>query len=186
METGMEVDIVNAIRKEDIFTVDDIYALADGERAELLDGKIYYMVPPTTKHQMLVMDLSYQIKDYIKQSNGECKVIPSPFAVFLDDNQKNYVEPDISAICDMDKLTDKGCQGAPDWIIEIVSPGSRVMDYFTKLFKYRTAGVREYWIVDPMKEQVMVYQFEMEMMEQYTFGEEIPVGIYEGFFIKAE
>ena len=186
METGMEVDAVDVIRKEDIFTVDDIYALADWERAELIDGKIYYMASPNTKHQVLVMDLSYQIKDYIKQNNGECQVIPAPFAVFLDDSHINYVEPDISVICDMDKLTDKGCQGAPDWIIEIVSPSSRDMDYFTKLFKYQTAGVREYWIVDPMKEQVMVYQFEMEMMEQYTFGEEIPAGIYEGFFIKAE
>ena len=75
----------------------------------------------------------------------------APFAVFLNADDKNYVEPDISVICDKSKLTDKGCNGAPDWIIEIVSSGSRRMDYYTKLFKYRTAGVREYWIVDPDK-----------------------------------
>ena len=87
---------------------------------------------------------------------------------------------------DKNKLTDKGCTGAPDWIIEVVSPGSKLMDYFTKLFKYRTAGVREYWIVDPMKQRITVYFFEKEFVEEFSLGEEISVGIYEGFFIKIE
>ena len=71
--------------------------------------------------------------------------------MFLNEDDKNYVEPDISVICDKRKLTDAGCNGAPDWIVEIVSPGSRQMDYMRKLFKYRSAGVKEYWIVDPEK-----------------------------------
>lgn len=75
----------------------------------------------------------------------------------MNENDKNYVEPDISVICDTDKLNDKGCNGAPDWIIEIVSPGSRRMDYSVKLFKYRSAGVREYWIVDPEKHRITVH-----------------------------
>ncbi len=79
------------------------------------------------------------------------------------------MEPDVLLICDPDKLDDRGYEGAPDWIIEIVSPASRRMDYYTKLFKYRTAGVREYWIVDPVKKLVMVYDFENEDTEQYTF-----------------
>ena len=132
------------------------------------------------------MDLSYQIKDYIKRKNGECNVFPAPFAVFLNETNKNYVEPDISIICDKNKITDQGCNGAPDWVIEIVSQSSRPMDYFTKLFKYRNANVREYWIVDPIKELIMVYRFEKETMEQYSFGEDVPVGIYEGFTIKVE
>lgn len=70
----------------------------------------------------------------------------APFAVFLNENNKNYVEPDINVICDKNKLSDRGCEGAPDWVIEIVSPGSRRMDYAIKLFKYRSAGVQEYWI----------------------------------------
>ena len=177
---------MDALKKEEIYTIDDIYALPDGERAELIDGKIYYMSPPNTKHQTLVMDLSYQIKDYIKRKNGECNVFPAPFAVFLNENNKNYVEPDISVICDKNKITDQGCHGAPDWVIEIVSPSSRPMDYFTKLFKYRNANVREYWIVDPTKELIMVYRFEKETMEQYSFGDDVPVGIYEGFTIKIE
>ena len=81
--------------------------------------------------------------------------------------------------CVCEKLDDRGCKGAPDWIIEIVSPASRRMDYYTKLFKYRTAGVREYWIVDPVKKLVMVYDFENEDTEQYTFQDSIKVGIYE-------
>ncbi len=107
----------------------------------------------------------------------------APFAVFLNADDLNYVEPDISVICDQSKLDEKGCHGAPDWIIEIVSPGSRTMDYMTKLFKYRTAGVREYWIVDPEKSMVMVYAFEQDRAEQYLFGTDIPVGIYDGFQI---
>ena len=116
---------MDALRKEDICTIDDIYALPDGERAELIDGKIYYMAPPNTRHQRLVSDLHYQIKDFIKRNNGECEALPAPFAVFLNENDKNYVEPDISVICDKNKITDKGCNGAPDWVIEIVSPTSK-------------------------------------------------------------
>ena len=107
----------------------------------------------------------------------------APFAVFLNEDDKNYVEPDISVICSPSKLTDKGCVGAPDWIIEIVSPGSRRMDYFIKLFKYRTAGVREYWIVDPEKNRITVYNFESEDTGEYAFSESIKVGIYDNLTI---
>ena len=168
------------------YTIEDIYALPEGERAELIDGKIYYMAPPSTRHQRIISDIHYRIKDYIIKNNGECEVLPAPFAVFLNKDDKNYVEPDISVICDKDKLTDKGCHGAPDWIIEIISPGNKEMDYFKKLFKYQAAGVREYWIVDPIKEIVMVYRFEKETMEEYSFGEDVPVGIYDGFSIKVQ
>lgn len=147
----------------------------------MIDGKIYYMTPPDTKHQMLVSELHYQIKDFIKRNHGECEVFSAPFAVFLNKDDINYVEPDISVICDKDKLTDKGCNGAPDWVLEIASQGNKSMDYFTKLFKYRTAGVREYWIVDPEKEMVTVYRFEKETMGEYAFSLKVPAGIYEGF-----
>lgn len=173
-----------ALKKEDIYTVDDIYALPEGKRAELIDGNIYYMAPPGTRHQRLLSDLHYQIKDYIRHNNGLCEVFPAPFAVFLNDNNKNYVEPDLSVICDRQKITDKGCNGAPDWVIEIASPSSKSMDYYKKLFQYRTARVREYWVVDPGREIVTVYNFENDTMEEYSFGENVPVGIYEGFSIK--
>ena len=144
------------------------------------------MAQPATNHQRIVSELHYQIKDYIKRNNGECEVFPAPFAVFLSDNEKNYVEPDISVICDKDKITDKGCEGAPDWVIEIVSPSTKQMDYYKKLFKYRTAGVREYWVVDPERKLVTVYSFQRDIMEEYPFGEEVPAGIYEGFSIRVQ
>lgn len=165
---------------KETYTIDDIYALPEGQRAELIDGQIYSMAPPSFLHQRLVMELSSEIRNYIKSNNGQCLVLPSPFAVFLNNDSNTYVEPDIAVICDRNKLNDKGCNGAPDWIIEIVSPSSKRMDYFTKLFKYRTAGVKEYWIVNPEKQQVLVYDFvgEGEKTDTYSFSDTIKTGIY--------
>lgn len=176
--------MMEAMRKEEIYTIDDIYSLPEGKRAELIDGQIFYMAPPTANHQRLVNYLSTEINLFIRKNNGECEVFPAPFAVFLSENDRNYVEPDISVICDRNKISDKGCHGAPDWVIEIVSPSTKQMDYYKKLFKYRTAGVREYWVVDPDRKLVTVYNFERDTMEEYPFGEEVPAGIYEGFSIK--
>ena len=119
------------------------------------------MAPPSAAHQRILIALSTAIYNYIDNNNGSCSVLYiAPFAVFLNEDDKNYVEPDISVICNPDKLDDKGCNGAPDWVIEIVSPSSQRMDYMIKLFKYRTAGVREYWIVDSLKNRITVYNFE--------------------------
>jgi Uma2 family endonuclease len=183
MEGGGQMETA---RKLKYYTIDDIYALPEGERAELIDGQIYYMAPLNRRHQDIIFSLSRKIADYIEAKNGVCKVYLAPFAVFLNEYDRNYVEPDISIICDSNKLNDKGCNGAPDWIIEIVSPSSRKMDYYNKLFKYRTAGVREYWVVDPDRKIVTVYEFEHDNMEEYSFDEDVPVGIYEGFSIKVQ
>lgn len=164
--------------EERIYTTDDIYALPDGERAELINGQIYYMAPPSRTHQRIVGKLYTLISNYIDSKNGPCEVDISPFAVFLNEDNKNYVEPDISVICDKSKLTDKGCSGAPDWIIEIVFPGSRRMDYYTKLLKYSSSNVREYWIVDPDKSRIIVYDLEHEDMNEYTFADTVKVCIY--------
>lgn len=173
--------------KEQIHTTEDIYALPEGQRAELIDGQMYMMAPPNTNHQRLVMNLSAEIRDYIKKNHGSCEVFPAPFAVFLNEDDTNYVEPDISVICDRDKLTENGCAGAPDWIIEIVSPSSTRMDYFVKLFKYRTAGVREYWIVNPMKKTVQTYSFKGEEdSNQYFFQDDIPSTIYKDLIINID
>ena len=169
--------------KEELYTTDFIYSLPDEERAELIDGQIYYMTPPTFTHQKLCFSLSRKIADYIDSKKGNCEVIPAPFAVFLNNDDKNYVEPDISIICDKSKITDKGCAGAPDWIIEIVSPTSKRMDYHIKLFKYRMAGVREYWIVDPLKNRIMVHNFENETMEEYGFSDTVKADIYDDLHI---
>ena len=102
--------------QERIYTTDDIYNLPDGERAELIDGQIYYMAPPTRRHQLIAGNLFTIINTYIKSRGDSCEPYIAPFAVFLNADDKNYVEPDISVICDKSKLTDKGCNGAPDWI----------------------------------------------------------------------
>ena len=170
--------------QERIYTIEDIYALPDGQRAELIDGKMYMMAPPRTIHQKLVAELVSVIHQYIKQQNGNCEVYPAPFAVFLNQDDRNYVEPDISVICDRNKLDEYGCNGAPDWVIEVISPSDPQRDYGIKLFKYRAAGVREYWIVNPMKNTVTVYDFEHETgTNQYVFDDTIPVCIYEDLSI---
>ncbi len=173
-----------ALAQERIYTVDDIYALPDGERAELIDGKIYYMAPPTRKHQEILSFLHAAIYNHITKNKGECKVYPAPFAVFLFADDSKYLEPDISVICDTGKLDEHGCKGAPDWIIEIVSPSSRPMDYYTKLSLYRSAGVREYWIVDPMKQTILVYDMEHDSAPViYSFSDIVKVNIYDNLCI---
>ncbi len=181
-----EDDKMETAKKLESYTIEDIYALPDGVRAELIDGQIYYMAAPTRTHQRILLSLSRMIADYIDSEGGDCEVNIAPFSVFLNNDDKNYVEPDILIVCDQSKLDEKGCHGAPDWIIEIISPENKSMDYFKKLFLYQAAKVREYWIVDPAKELVMVYRFEKEEMEQYSFGDDVPVGIYEGFSIKVK
>ena len=105
--------------------------------------------------------------------------------MFLDEKKDIYVEPDVSVICDRNKLNDQGCVGAPDFIIEIVSPSSRKMDYSTKNSLYSNAGVREYWIIDPAKERTTVYRYEEDAAPMvFLFHQEISVGIFEGFSIR--
>ena len=164
--------------KKDVYTIEDIYALPNGQRAELIDGCIYNMAPPNRIHQKLINRLSQKLTNYIDSKNGDCEVYPPPFAVFLDDD-KTYVEPDISVICDKNKLDDRGCNGAPDFVIEVVSPNSRKMDYSIKNGKYAAAGVREYWIVDPDKERTTIYQFDEDATPMIAlFSQPIQSGIY--------
>lgn len=165
--------------KEHIYTIEDIYALPDGRRAELINGQIYDMAPPSRVHQKLVHQISRIIGNYIASQDGGCEVYPAPFAVNLTADDKTYVEPDISVICDPDKLTDRGCSGAPDFIIEVVSPSSRKMDYSTKNTIYTDAGVREYWIVDPVKDRTTVYRYEEDAAPIiFSFDQPVTVGIY--------
>ena len=170
--------------REQVYTTDDIYALPDGERAELIDGQIYMMETPSRIHQKLVGQLSRLIGNYIESNHGSCEIYPAPFAVFIKKDDKNYVEPDISVICDKNKLSDRGCEGAPDFIIEIVSPSSRRMDYYKKCALYAESGVREYWIVDPEKQRTMIYRYEDDAAPMIVpFEQDLAVGIYNNFMI---
>ena len=166
-------------------TSEDYWNLPEDERAELIDGKFYNMAPPSRIHQKLVSKLTALFNQYITAHHGSCEVYPAPFAVNLDADDKDWVEPDISVICDPNKLTDRGCSGAPDLIFEIVSPASRKMDYSLKNMIYSQAGVREYWIVDPAKEKVVVYCYENDSDPcLYSFDADVPVGIYPGLTIR--
>ncbi len=178
-----EVSII-AVPQAKTYTLKDIYALEGGQRAELIDGQLYMMSPPRTIHQRLILKLCQAIANYIDQKGGNCEVFPAPFAVFLNEDDKNYVEPDISVICKAEKIDGRGCHGAPDWVIEIVSPFTQQMDYGIKLFKYQTAGVREYWIVNPTTRIVNVFDFENgKDTKQYAFPDTIPSCIYPGLRI---
>ena len=176
---------MDVLKQEEVYTIEDIYALPDGERAELIDGKIYYMAPPSRTHQRILLSLSRKIADYIDSKNGDCEVNIAPFAVFLNKDNINYVEPDISVVCDSSKLDEKGCYGAPDWIIEIVSPGNSSHDYIRKLNLYADAGAQEYWIVNPINHTVLVYHLEESKFEvySYTFQDKIKVNIYDDLWI---
>lgn len=167
------------------YTSEDYWNLPEGQRAELIDGQLYNMAPPSRIHQKLIVQLSAAIYSHIRSISGSCEVYPAPFAVNLNADDKIWVEPDISIICDKAKLSDQGCKGCPDWIIEVVSSSSIRMDYAVKLFKYRTAGVREYWIVNPLREIVQTYVFEGEEDSNFfSFDEEIPVHIFEDLKIR--
>lgn len=165
--------------KEKIYTVDDLCNLPDGERAELIHGQLYMMAPPSYLHQTLSMEIAGTIRDYIRRKKGKCQVLSAPLAVNLNADDKVYVEPDISVICDRNKITDRGIQGAPDLIVEIVSPSSRKMDYSTKNALYADAGVREYWIVDPLKKRTTVYYYEEDAAPMIVaFDQPLTVSIY--------
>lgn len=168
------------------YTEDDYYNFPDDIRAELINGQIYNMSAPSRIHQEFLMFLSKTIANYIDSKNGPCRIYPAPFAVKLfSDCNHTIVEPDISVICDPNKLTDKGCSGAPDWIIEIVSPSTSSHDYIRKLNLYANAGVKEYWIVDPTKKSIYVYHLEETKFaaDAYTFQNRIKAHIYEDLWI---
>lgn len=132
-------------------------------------------------HQEILNFLNTEINIYIRLKKGSCKVYPAPFAVKLFNDRDDTVEPDISVICDPEKLTDRGCTGAPDWIIEIISPSNPAHDYVRKLNLYLDAGVREYWIVNPLNQKILVYCLEESSfkMDAYTFRDKVKVNIYE-------
>jgi Uma2 family endonuclease len=166
------------------YTAEDYWALPEGERAELIDGELWALAVPSRTHQEIVMKLSRTIDTYIDDRGGACKVYPAPFAVNLFGDDSAFVEPDISVVCDRGKLTDRGCEGAPDMIVEVVSPSNPEMDYVSKLHFYREAGVCEYWICDPMKERTLVYDFGTEgVMSMYAFTASVPSAIFPGLVV---
>ncbi|RII33922.1 Uma2 family endonuclease [Clostridium chromiireducens] len=172
-----------------IYTYNDYLKFADDEVFEIIDGRISAMSPaPSRIHQEIIMEIAYEIKNYIKSKNCPCKVYPAPFDVVLknDDDDvvssRNVVQPDISVICDRNKLTDKGCIGSPDMIVEVVSPYNPSNDYIRKLSLYEQFKVREYWIVNPMEKNILVYILTDKGYDSpkiYSFNDTVKVNIYD-------
>lgn len=167
-----------------IITLEQYEALPEDIRAEVFEGQIYYMASPSQDHQTISMELSTVINTYLKGHPGSCRVFHAPFDVKLNDNPLTIVQPDLMIICDKNKLDGNRCNGAPDFIIEIVSPGNASDDYIRKLYYYKNHGVREYWIVDPRRKAVTVNYFEGDILNiPYTFDSTVKVNIYDDLYI---
>lgn len=169
----------------EIITLEQYEDLPENRRIEVFEDVIYDMASPSQEHQTILTELLVSLRNYIRNKGGNCSVFPAPFDVKLNDTPLIIVQPDLMIVCDKDKLDGKRCNGAPDFIIEIVSSSNPSDDYIRKLYYYKNYGVREYWIVDPRRQKVIVYylnqtDFEMEI---YTFQDNIKVNIYDDLYI---
>lgn len=174
------------------YTYEDYLNWPEEERWEIIDGIAYMQAAPSRIHQEILMELSKQIANYL--TGKPCKVYPVPFCVRLpkgdeksDKDIKNVVEPDITIVCDPSKLDEKGCNGAPDMIIEIMSPSSGKKDRVEKFNKYEKAGVREYWVVEPDEKLVSVFVLQENKRygrpEMYTDEDKVQVSIFPDLII---
>ncbi|HAA22645.1 MAG TPA: Uma2 family endonuclease [Cytophagales bacterium] len=161
-----------AISLKERYTYKDYLTWGDEERWELIDGVAYNMSPgPNTKHQFISQELSGIIWSFLKGKS--CRVVTAPFDVRLpkagqsEDETDTVVQPDVAVFCDPKKFVKQGAIGAPDWVIEVLSPSTATKDLHLKGFLYQSHGVREYWIVDPEKEQVIVHRLNEEL-QRYT------------------
>ena len=170
------------------YTFADVLTWDEGERAEIIDGEVILMAPsPARVHQGISMELSSQLHAYLK--GKKCKVYAAPFDVRLfevdgdrPEDVDTVVEPDITVVCDPAKLDERGCKGAPDMVVEILSPSTQRHDRFTKFSLYQRAGVREYWIVDPDIRIVQSFVLEdgrYSVKEFGAAGDKIKVNVLE-------
>ena len=190
--TRRRVFTIPLLQDEKEYTYADYLTYPDDERWEIIDGVPYSQAAPAPIHQEVLTELVRQIANYL--TDKSCKVYPALFCVRLplgyeknEKEVKNIVEPDISIVCDKSKLDNKGCNGAPDMIIEIISPSSVKMDRVIKLNKYEKAGVQEYWIVEPDQKLVSVFVLQGNQRfgrtELYTEDDKITVSIFPDLII---
>ncbi|MCC8046229.1 MAG: Uma2 family endonuclease [Clostridiales bacterium] len=168
-------------KRQGDYTLEDYLSLPDDHRVELIDGVIYDMASPTLIHQAIGDRLQTRFNSYISHKKGACMAFTAPVDVQLDCDDKTIVQPDVLIVCDYAKFRERRVYGAPDLVVEILSPSTMRRDRSLKLTKYKRAGVREYWLIDPDYKKVYVYDFEKsESYKIYEFTDTVPVGIYGG------
>ena len=179
--------------KQDRFTFSDVLTWDENERIEIIHGEAFMMAPPSRIHQEISGEIFRQLANYLE--GKQCKVYSAPFGVRLFERDEDspgdvdtVVEPDISVVCNRSKLDDHGCKGAPDMLIEILSPSTLRHDQLVKLNLYQQAGVREYWIVDPMSKSVQVFLLDSEgflrIHEVYGRTDVAKVNVLDGCFLE--
>ncbi len=175
-------------KEQGTYTVEDYFMIPGDIRVELIDGVIYKVNAPSPAHQLVLGELHRQFADYIRAGRGECLPFMAPLCVELDDlendnDKDNIVQPDMMVICKdrRNRILRMEIYGAPDLVIEVISPSTRKKDTVDKLHAYQRSGVREYWIVDLEGKRILVYDFSAEIYPAiYGFRDSIPVGIYGG------
>ncbi len=173
----------NHYDRQGTYTLDDYLALPDEQRVELIDGVIYDMGAPTSPHQLIGGEVYRQVSNYIHAQKGTCIPFIAPTDVQLDCDNRTMIQPDVLIVCDRSKINRKRVFGAPDFVLEVLSPSTKNKDIFIKGAKYLRAGVKEYWIVDPVKETVTTYDFRVKddaQIETYTFKDKVPMALYDG------
>lgn len=168
-------------KRQGEYTIEDCDKLPEDVRTELIDGVIYYMTAPTNAHQLIAGYLHAQLFNHVKGRKGGCLPMISPVDVELDKDDKTRVQPDVLIVCDRRKVIQRCVYGAPDFVLEVLSPSTRKKDMVIKLNKYLNAGVKEYWMIDPDKQKLMVYKLEQEeyFPEIYGFDQTVAITVME-------
>ena len=149
-------------KKQGEYTLKDFYEWPEDERIELIDGYIFVMNSPSLHHQDIAGEVYYQLRNQLDRREGPCKPLISPLDVQLDCDEYTMVEPDVIILCDPEKKRRWGIYGAPEFLLEVLSPSTRKKDIILKTEKYRRAGVKEYWMIDPDRKSLIVYDFRDE------------------------
>ena len=162
------------------YTISDYVALPEEKRVELIDGVFYDMAAPSSIHQYLAGAIYAALLNHVSKSQGSCVPFIAPLDVQLDKDDKTMVQPDVMVVCGRDKISRRRIFGAPDFIVEILSPETRKKELTVKMQKYIEAGVREYWVIWPEEKTVAVYHLQGDLIPQlYTFNDPVPIGIWD-------
>lgn len=168
-------------KRQGEYTVEDYFGLPEDQRAELIDGVFYDMASPLIRHQLAAGYIYGKFLEHVAAHRGSCMPMIAPVGVQLDQDDKTMVEPDVLILCDRSKVRRRCVFGAPDFVLEVLSPSTRKKDMFLKLHKYQQAGVREYWMVDLDRRRVIVYDFTTDTGPViYGFEDQVPVAVWGG------